>query len=107
MITTERIMTKLERLSKEFKAAYKDKDWIKAKMIYNRVLNIVTFLEPNQKEYSTIWGNAPYIDDEEKETPGWFDRHMIMDVSFECMKLGIETRTLPMRVPQAIKKDTE
>lgn len=108
MIGTERIMAKLEKMGRDFKAAVKEKDWMKAKLIYNKALNIATFLEPNQKEYSAIWGNAPYIDDDDdEETPGWFERKMIMDVSFECMKLGIETKMMPMRIQQPIKKDTE
>ena len=89
------------------KAAVKDKNWKKAKTIYDKALTIAVFIEPNTEEYIKIWGNSPYVDDESQEKPGWFDRKTIMKISDECVKLGIESIMFPIRIPAEIKNSNE
>lgn len=98
MIDSDKALSKFKDRSEEWKQAIKDKNWKRAKYIYQSALSAAVFMELDQDEYSLVWGNAPYISDGEIEVPGFFDRALVMRMSEECWKLGIETINMPIKI---------
>ena len=98
MINSNEAMKKFKERSEEWKQAIKDKNWKRAKIIYQSALSAAVFMELDEDEYSLVWGNGPFIPDSEIEVPGFFDRDLVMKMSEECWKLGIETIKMPIKI---------
>lgn len=106
MISKERIMEKLEIEAQKMHEAVSERNWMRAKQIYRSALSVATFIEPNHEEYIKIWGNRPYVDEEDQIVEGWFDLNTIRLIATRCVELGIESGRFPMLVPDPIIKNS-
>lgn len=97
MITYERARIKLVDLAKDFDRAIMKRDWHRAKFLYNKALNVSTFLELSEEDRKWLWG---YGEEDEAGNVyfvrGVFNRDYIRQMETECIKARIETRDFPV-----------
>lgn len=97
MITYEDAKKKLEQLAARFDEAVRQKDWYKAKFIYNKALTIGTFLELSEEDKDWLWGYGKEdVNGNVYFEYGLFNRERVRRMEEACVKSHIETRDYPL-----------
>lgn len=81
---------KFLRMPEDFKEAYYQKDWYRAKCIYDRAIYIGLFMEIPERIRNHVFGSRQ---DERNPVNGLFNEHMVNKVMKECLinnRLGHE-----------------
>ncbi len=89
--------SKFLRMPEEFKEAYYEKDWPKAKYIYNNAIIVGLFMEIPEQIRNQVFGSRQ---DERNPINGLFNEYMVNKVMKEClMKNRLGYDCMVYRIP--------
>lgn len=84
MIDEQQTVDKLKETAEDFMAAVEDKDYMRAKALYNKALNVATFMQIPKEAMEELFGQSAGIADDEEAPDGLFQRAAVSKVDLEC-----------------------
>lgn len=100
--TTDPNIKKLIGLAEDFDRAYADKQWSRAKLIYDKVCTVISFLDPPEEVWRQFFGH--YDEETDKAIDdGLFSDTRVHKVMHECLiKNSMGFECMVYRVPEEI-----
>ncbi len=89
---------RLVSLAEDFNAAYRKKDWTRAKLIYDKAVTVAGFLELSREDHELLFGR--YNEEQDAAEDGLFEDAKVHKVMMETVvknRLGFEC--MVYRVP--------
>lgn len=87
MLTAEQIREKIFRSAEEFEQHCRQKQWSRAKHVYDRASAMAVFMELPESDLAVLFGNRAYReDDREPVERGLFDEALASRAYDECIK---------------------
>lgn len=87
MLSEREVIDKLHEYAEQFKLAYCNKEWGRAKLLYFTAQRVAVFLEMSEQELAELFGNRPYKEDWEELNPGLFPENEVERASWECVRI--------------------
>ena len=84
MMDEQQTVDKLKETAEDFMAAVEDKDYMRAKALYNKALTVATFMQIPKDAMSELFGQSAGIADDEEAPDGLFQRAAVSRVDLEC-----------------------
>lgn len=84
MIDEQQTVDKLKETAEDFMEAVEDKDYMRAKALYNKALNVATFMQIPKEAMEELFGQSAGIADDEEAPDGLFQRAAVSKVDLEC-----------------------
>lgn len=91
MLTAEQIRDKIFDLPYAFNVRFKNKEYGKAKYLYDMAVQITVFVDLPEADRITLFGNRAYKEDSEELQDGMFRQESVQKAYAECWKAN-ETR---------------
>jgi hypothetical protein len=84
VLTEDKLLEKLHITAEEFRAAVSNKDYMRAKALYNKALAVTVYVELGEAVTSELFGQYKGLDDDEEAPKGLFPRDDVSKVDLEC-----------------------
>lgn len=96
LTTATAIKGKIAEQAALFHQAYQNKQYTRAKYIYDKIFSVVTMLEFTEEEAAEVYGNRAYKTDHEELRSGLLNEYVVSKIHFEtCVKRG-STETMEL-----------
>lgn len=84
MLTEQETIKKLHITAEEFESAARNKDYLRAKSLYNKALSVAVFMQIGQRDMSELFGQTGGLAEDEEAPQGLFRRDTVDRVNLEC-----------------------
>ena len=84
MLTEEETIRKLREAADQFDSAVREKDYLRAKALYNKSLTVATFMELGTAVTAELFGQHGGLGEHDEAPDGLFSRDYVRRVDLEC-----------------------
>lgn len=84
MMDEKQTLDKLKETAEDFMAAVNNRNYMRAKALYNKALIVATFMQISGEDMAELFGQNAGIADDEEAPDGLFQRAAVNRVDLEC-----------------------
>lgn len=86
MLKTEEIRKKVYLQADMFRHYYRNKEYARAKAAYDTARTVSVFCEMEETDMKALFGDRPYIGEDEKAKEGAFKEEEVQKAYMECIR---------------------